>query len=141
MKNYRFNQGEIQIPETWKDQTVHCFSVPGNKGGGTASFVMTRDADTPAKDVQNYVDVQMVEAAKNLQGFKPVDRRAIVLSGQPAVELTYTWITPEKMTVQHRQVCLQQDKVFLIITMTAKVADFPKHEEAWNAAIQSLRLR
>jgi hypothetical protein len=141
MKPYRLHEGDIQIPENWKDMTINSFVLPGDKGAGTASLVVSRDADTAAKDVHNYIDLQMVEAAKKLKGYKPVGRREVVVSGQPAVELTYTWTTPEKVTVQQRQVCVRQDQVFLVFTLTAKLADFPKYEDAWKAVIQSLRLR
>ncbi len=141
MKAFRFHEGDIQVPDQWKDQSINSFVVPGAKGAGTASFVISRDADSTARDVQSYTDQQMVEAAKVLKGYKLIGRQTLTVGGQPAIEITYTWTTPEKVTVQQRQVCVRQGNLFLIITMTAKQADFSKYEDAWKAAVQSLKLR
>ena len=141
MKTYRFNEGELQIPDAWKDLTVHSFVVPAASGSGTASVVITRDADTPAREVQHYVDLQMVEAAQKLKGYQLVDRRATTAGGQPAAELTYTWTTPDRAKVKQRQVCIRHNEAFLIVTLSAKADDFPKHENALEAVVRSLRLR
>lgn len=141
MKAYRFNEGEIQVPDAWKEHTVHSFSVPAAPGSGTASVVITRDADTRARDAQHYVDGQMVEAAQKLKGFQLVDRRAVSVGARTAAELTYTWTTPERAKVKQRQVCIPQNGAFLIVTLSARAEDFSKHEDALEAVVRSLRLR
>jgi hypothetical protein len=142
MGRYRLHEGEIRIPDEWKDLSINSFVLPGQKGSsGEASLVISRDADTPARDVQNYVDLQTVEAAKRLKGYKLVDRQSFTLNGQPAAGCTYTWTTPERVTVQQGQVCVRRGKVFLTLTMTAKATDFDKYEQAWTTAVQSLTLR
>ena len=142
MGQYRLHEGEIHIPDEWKDLSINSFVLPGQKGSsGEASLVITRDAEAPARDVQSYVDFQTVEAAKKLKGYKLVNRQSFTVNGQPAAECTYTWTTPERVTVQQRQVCVRRGKVFLTMTMTAKATDFDKYEQAWKAAVQSLKLR
>ncbi len=59
MNSYQLYEGNIQIPDGWKDQTMNAFMLPESNGkGGKASFVVSRDYDTKSETIEHYADLQ-----------------------------------------------------------------------------------
>jgi hypothetical protein len=141
MKTYRLYEADIQIPDAWHDNTIHAFSKADNSQGPAANFVITRDSVSQCIDVQGYADQQLVEAAKKLKGYKLLGRRPMSIAGQPAIEVNYTWVTPEKIEIQQRQGYLKFGVRFLVFTLTSKARDFSRNDATWNAIMESLQLR
>jgi hypothetical protein len=140
MKPYRLNEADILIPDGWLDNTIYAFSK-ADSPQSSANFVITRDSVTQCADTQGYADQQLVEAAKKLKGYKLLGRNPVTISGQPAVEVNYTWITPERIEVQQRQGYLKLGAQFLVFTLTARAREFSRNDATWNAIMESLRLR
>jgi hypothetical protein len=141
MKAYRLHEADIQIPDNWQDNTINTFSLSSGKGSNVANLTITRDAVTQSKDVQSYADQQLVEAAKKLKGYTLLERQAIQVNQQPAVEANYTWTTPERIEVQQRQVYVKHGTAFLIFTLTSRASDFKDYEATWGDFVGSIRLR
>jgi hypothetical protein len=142
MRSYRTNEADIEIPEEWKDTTIHAFVLPGEEGGGgAASFVITRDPDAAGMDLQEYADQQLVKAAQQLPSYSLVKRDKRTIAEQPALQSDFTWTTPERVTVRQRQACLRHGDLVLVLTLTARDATFPKYEPIWGQVIDSFRLR
>jgi hypothetical protein len=141
MRPYRLNEADLQVPEEWKDTTIHAFVLPGEEGGGAASFVVTRDADAGDLDLQSYADQQLVKAAQQLPSYELVTRGAAVIDGQPAIQSDYTWTTPEGVTVRQRQACLRHQKLILVLTLCARDATFSTYEPVWGQVVASLHLQ
>jgi hypothetical protein len=139
MKPYRLQTADLQVPDEWKDHTVHSFVVPPAEGAGSASFVITRDADSPDEDVARYSARYAAEAAKSLRAYHVLDTRPTTVGGRPSVERTYTWTAPDNVPVHQRQLCVRHAGAFLVITMTARSTDFPVHEPAWGEVVRSFR--
>jgi hypothetical protein len=142
MKPYRLNEADIEVPDHWKDGTINAFMIPSakNPGEADASFVITRDADSESKDVEHYADSQLVNAAKNLNRYKFIERRAAEISQEPAMEIDYTWVTPERIEIRQRQAYIMYDGFFLIFTLTSRAGDFARYEAMWEQAIASVQL-
>ena len=141
MKPYRLHEADIQVPDDWQDGTINTFSLEGAGGKSAANFVVTRDPKTKVADVQAYADQQLVTAAKHLKGYELTERRLTQVSGQQAVEVDFTWKTPERIEIQQRQAYLQWGELFVIFTLTAKKADFRQHEGVWEEIVQSVQVR
>jgi hypothetical protein len=141
MKTYRLHEADIQIPDNWQDNTINAFSLSSGKSGNVANLTITRDAVTQSKDVQSYADQQLVEAAKKLKGYKLIDRRSTQINGQSSIEANFTWLTPERIEIQQRQVYVMRDKTFIIFTLTARANDFKDYENTWVTIVNSIRLR
>src|SRR5690242_19153498 len=119
MKEYRLNEGDIRVPKDWRDRTVNAFVLPQADGGGSAtSFVVTRDTETQSATVEHYADLQLVEAAKKLGRYKLIERCRTQISGESAMQVDYTWVTPERIAVWQRQAYVQYADYFLIFTLT-----------------------
>ena len=141
MRPYRLNEGDFQVPEEWKDTTIHAFVLPGGEGGGAASFVITRDAEAAGSELQAYADQQLVKAAQQLPSYNLVARGASTIAEQPAIQSDYTWLTPEGVSVRQRQACLRHNELILVFTLTARESVFSTYEPVWSQVVGSLRLR
>ena len=141
MPPYRLNEAVLQIPEEWKDTTIHAFVLPGEEGGGAASFVITRDTEARNMELLAYADQQLVKAAQQLPSYNLLARDAVVIAGQPAIQSDFTWLTPERVTVRQRQACLRYGDLVLVVTLTAREATFASYESVWRQVIDSLQLR
>jgi hypothetical protein len=141
--NYRFNEAEISLPDYWKDTTINAFILPSptKAGEAEATFVITRDSESGCAGVDHYADTQLVEAAKKLNRYKFIERQSIRISNQPAVQVEYTWVTPDRIEVKQRQAYVMYRKSFLIFTLTVRASDFEVLETAWENALASVRLR
>lgn len=142
MSTYHLQEAELELPNAWQDNTINTFVLAGPKGrGNVANVVITRDHQTDSDEVDHYADLQLVEAAKGLQGYKLRWRRALELDGQSALEVSYTWRTPERIEIEQRQAYVRWGGHFLIFTLTTKRQDMDAHEAAWRALLVSVRLR
>jgi hypothetical protein len=141
MTAYRLHEADIEIPNGWRDNTIHAFSIGESHETSAANFVITRDSVTQCDDVSAYADQQLVEAAKKLKGYKLLGRKPVSVSGIPAMETNYTWLTPERIQIQQRQAYVKRGAQFLIFTLTSKSESFKSHEPTWAAIMESIRLR
>ncbi len=140
MKTYRMQEAEISVPDEWRDKTIQLFVLP-NDGGGEATLVVSRDAETKAASLDGYVDGQLTEAGKRLNRFRFISRNAITIGGKPAVEIDYLWTTPERIELHQRQAYAEWPGCFLIFTLTTRTSDFGRHEANWRQTLESVRFR
>ncbi|SDS43877.1 hypothetical protein SAMN05216598_1596 [Pseudomonas asplenii] len=140
MTAYRLQEADLDIPETWQDQSLNIFKLPAVGGAREASFVISRDpsrGDTPFVD---YVEAQLKSAEQQLPGFSLIKRWDFVLSEHAAVLLDYSW-QREGRELMLRQVFIDRKPVGLIATLTTTPNDLVYHEPAWKAALQTLKLQ
>jgi len=142
MRSYRLNEADVQVPGDWKDNTINAFVLPGEEGGGAASFVITRDAEAGGVELQVYADQQLVKAAQQLPSYALLTRDTTrIIAGQPAIQSDFTWLTPEGVSVRQRQACLRNGDLILVLTLTARDATFSNYEPVWGQVVDTLRLR
>jgi hypothetical protein len=143
MKAYRLNEADIMLPDYWKDTTINAFILPSSDKAGEAeaTFVITRDNETKRDGVEHFADTQLVEAAKKLNRYKFIERQQTRIGNQPAIQVDYTWVTPERIEIRQRQAYVKYQTSFLIFTLSVRASDFEKHETAWENAIASVNLR
>lgn len=142
MSSYQLYEGSIEIPEGWKDQTMNAFILPESNGkGGKASFVVSRDYNTKSETIEHYADLQLVEAAKKLPKYKLIRRSNTQISQQAAMQVDYTWATPERVEIRQRQAFLKYTDYFLIMTLTVTANDFGKYEATWQETLKTVVIR
>lgn len=142
MKSYRLNEADILLPDNWKDTTINAFILPSSSKSGEAeaTFVITRDSEA-AGNVEHYADLQLVEAAKKLNRYKLIERGQTRIGNRPAIQVDYTWVTPDRIEIRQRQAYLNYQASILIFTLTVRASDFEPYLTAWENAIASVRLR
>jgi len=137
---YRIQEADLEVPDTWQDQSINIFKLPAVGGAKEASFVISRDATQGDSVFVDYVDRQLKSAEQQLPGFKLVQRWDMVLHGHAATLLDYTW-QREGRELMLRQVFVERKPAVLITTLTTTVNDLAHHEPAWKLAMHSLKLR
>lgn len=139
MTLYRLHEADLDIPDSWQDQSINIFKLPAVGGAKEASFVISRDSsrgDTPFND---YVEQQLASAEQQLPGFKMIKRWDFILHEHAAVLLDYTW-QREGRELMLRQVFIDRQPVGLITTLTTTPGDLVFHEPAWKAAMHSFKV-
>lgn len=139
MTLYRLQEADLDIPDSWHDQSINIFKLPAVGGAKEASFVISRDpsrGDTPFDD---YVAQQLASAEQQLPGFNLIKRWDFFLHGYAAVLLDYSW-QREGRELMLRQVFIDRQPVGLITTLTTTPNDLVHHEPAWKAAMHSFKV-
>jgi hypothetical protein len=135
---YRIQEADLDIPDTWQDQSINIFKLPAVGGAKEASFVISRDASQGDAIFADYVDKQVKSAEQQLPEFKLVQRWDTVLHAHAATLLDYTW-KREGRELMLRQMFIERKPAVLITTLTTTPSDLVHHETAWKIAMSSLK--
>ncbi len=135
---YRIQEADLEIPETWQDQSINIFKLPATGNAKEASFVISRDATQGDSTFVEYIDRQVKSAEQQLPGFKLIQRWDMVLHGHTATLLDYTW-QREGRELMLRQVFIERKPSVLITTLTTTPSDLVHHEQAWKLVMHSLK--
>ncbi|SDB67953.1 hypothetical protein SAMN03159382_06071 [Pseudomonas sp. NFACC23-1] len=138
MTSYRIQEADLEIPDTWQDQSINIFKLPAVGPAKEASFVISRDTTQGDAPFAEYVDRQLKSAEQQLPGFKLVQRWDTVLHGHTATLLDYTW-QREGRDLMLRQVFIERKPSVVITTLTTTPNDFAYHEPAWKVAMHSFK--
>jgi hypothetical protein len=143
MQEYWINEGSLLLPDHWRDTTINVFSMPSSKNSreASATFLITRDDETKVDSLNHYADLQLVEAARKLSKYKLIQRRETRINHRPAIEIDFSWRTPERAEIIQRQAYLQQGSGFLIFTFTVQTGKPIDLEGNWNEILASIQLR
>jgi hypothetical protein len=137
MPHFRFNEGEIEVPDDWADKSVALFAV-GSKQPPAVSFVITHD-DLDGKELATFADEKLDDLSGQLQAFKLVEKRQIELSGRVALDAEFTWRSNVGMMYQ-RQTYVQHGPRILVFTATARREIREEHRLQIDAVLSSLKL-
>ena len=140
VKNYRMHEGDVSIPAAWQDQSMQMFRISGPPSSNDASFIVTRDYNAGSLEPTAYAQAQQATLKQRFVDFRLVTQTENVVSGTRAAVLDYLW-TANGITLRQRQAHVPASECMVILTMTARQADFEQHESAWLEVLQSLRLR
>ncbi|MFQ6553046.1 DcrB-related protein [Aestuariibius insulae] len=87
---YHFNEGHIDLPDQWKDQSINIISSTGGSEPGL-SFTITRDDIPWGMEFTEYVSGEIEKASESLTEFKILAQQALTVSEREAVEIECTW--------------------------------------------------
>ncbi len=138
LSSYRLQEADLNIPDSWQDQSINIFKLPAVGGAQEASFVISRDPSQGDASFSDYVARQLDSAEQQLPGFSLIKRWDFDMHGHAAVLLDYSW-KREGRELMLRQVFIERKPAVLITTLTTTVNDMPHHEPAWKQAMQSLK--
>ena len=94
---YRFNEGSLDVPADWHDETMNIFKGPQSEG---YNLVISRGEIPKAADPEAHVAEQILAIEENLPEFSEVAREDIQLDGAVCTWLEYTWKSPEGLMNQ-----------------------------------------
>lgn len=87
---YHFNEGSLDLPESWNDQTINIVSSAGPMEVGL-TITMTRDQIPWGMEFDEYVEDQISQVTEALTDFTLLGRRPVVAGRNPAVEIECRW--------------------------------------------------
>jgi hypothetical protein len=138
MPHFRFNEGDLELPDDWADKSVYLFAV-GSKQPPALSFVITRDDLEPGKELASFADEKLDDLSGQLQGFKLLEKRQVEVSGKVGLEAEFTWRS--SVGVMHqRQTYVQHRQRILVLTATARREIRDEHRAQIDAVVSSLKL-
>jgi len=138
MNTYRLHEADLEIPDTWQDQTINLFKLPAVGGAKEASFVISRDPGQGDLQFFDYVAAQLQSAEQQLPGFKLIKHWDFTLHGHAASLLDYTW-QRDGRELMLRQMFIEHKPAVLIATLTTTPDDLVHHEAIWKQVMQSFK--
>lgn len=87
---YQINEGTIDLPSEWKDQTINVVSANGGGAPGL-TYTITRDEVPWGMDFFEWVENEIGQAGEALTQFTVVSKTAMTIGGVDAVEIECTW--------------------------------------------------
>lgn len=90
--SYRLNEGTIDIPENWQDQSMNVFVLPDDSG---INLVINRSKLPYGIDEEEYYSQLIHQFRTTLKNYQEIVCQSITLSNNPAKLLEYQWLTPE----------------------------------------------
>lgn len=137
MGTYRINEGSLELPEGYVDQTLNVFP---NSSAVPADFsvVVSRDAPLAGESLQAYFERQMKQLPNSLPGLKVLRRGEMTVGGRPAMEVEYTWVS-KGMKMHQRQATLMVGGRVLNVTASALDNSFQKFAAQFDDILNSFQ--
>ena len=88
---YKMNEGSIDLPDSWKDQTINIVVSGGTGSVPGLNFTVTRDDVPWGMEFDEYVTGEIEKAGNALTDFTVISQSGLHISGRAAVELECTW--------------------------------------------------
>jgi hypothetical protein len=138
MSTYRLQEADLEIPDTWQDQSVNIFKLPAVGQAKEASFVISRDPGQGDTPFLGYIAAQLQSAEQQLPDFKLIKHWDFTLHGHAASLLDYTWERDGRQLML-RQMFIEHKPAVLIATLTTTPDDLVHHEATWKQVMQSFK--
>jgi hypothetical protein len=88
---YNIDEGAIDLPGAWSDQSINVLGQPVGDGSNFG-IVVTRFDLQEAQTVEAFANKHLEDHAQILRGFELLGRRNAVIGNLPAVEAKIRWI-------------------------------------------------
>lgn len=87
---YNLQEGVLDIPAGWEDQSVNVFAPSSGHGAGL-SFVITREALPAGLSVQDYGDREIRRMGRETKQFSLLGKHPAEIAGQEVVAYEVRW--------------------------------------------------
>ena len=140
MSRYENRDVTFDVPRHWEDRTMVAFAAPPRPGQTTApNLVMTRDTLANDETITSYADKQLAELSRRLEGFELVGREEKTLSGQPGVELHFTWRASTGELEQRLAMVLGRRRTVFCFNATAARVDADQLNPLFERILSTVR--
>ena len=135
---FRFDEGELSIPEEWVDQSINVLSS-GATDGSAFTFSMSRDQMPWGMSYDQYVDREVGKLKKTLKDFEPLREITHALANTKCRVIEYKWAAPQAEIHQIMTMVLIKQKI-LVITATMPGGMSKEQENGLKTILESLTL-
>lgn len=123
---YILNEGSIELPVQWQDQSMNVFVLPDDSG---VNLVINRAPVPTGMDEEDYYQQIIHQFQHNLKNYRQIAQEIVQLDEKPAYLLEYQWQTPEGVMYQCTVMQIR-NRLLLTFTYTANNPFTPKQRQA-----------
>lgn len=134
---YEMNEGILEVPAGWRDESVNVFVCPDNSG---INLTVTRTPVGSGMAAEDVYEDTAREFPAGLPGYKETSRCTTEVDGLPAFQLEYHWKSPEG-PMHQIVVLLLKGADLLSFTVTSPQPMSNKQIEALIPVLTSFRSR
>lgn len=136
--NYQLHEGQLAIPDKWKDETVNVFVAPDDTG---LNLVVTR-VDIPSGiSAAEFYAQSMGQFADQLPEFNKIAQGELAIDKNIAPYIHYQWKSPEGQMHQLAALFIPPAATqMLVFTFTANAAITEEQREYFLTIITGFRL-
>lgn len=136
---YHIQEGSIDLPKEWKDQSINVLSA-SRVGEPGLSLTMTRDDIPWGMSFAEYLDDQLKQAQGALKDFTVVQQDEVTIGGLPARQVECRWVS--KQGPMHQLITsVQTGARVLVITATMPGEITPQQRNEVQRVVASFRPR
>jgi len=135
---YRFNEGTMDIPLEWQDQTTHVFST---SSGGRPGLSLTISRDEPpwGMSFDSYVTREFDAISSAMKDYTEIERSTVTLGDFEGVLSEYTWAA--KTGPLHQLMALvPTGKKVVVFTFTMPQSMSPDQKAQMLAVLHTVTL-
>ena len=133
-----FDEGSIEIPKQWKDETINVLSSSSDGAAGF-TLVINRDELPWGMTFLEYVEQEFSKISESLTDFKEILKKDYELVGNPAQIIEYKWKSQQGPTHQFVVMTALKNKV-LIFTASSPNKMSDNQKQQFQKIIQSFKL-
>lgn len=132
---YTFNEGTIELPTQWQDQSMNVFVLPDDSG---INLVINRAPVPTGMDEEEYYQEVIHQFQHNLKNYREISQEIVQLDEKPAYLLEYQWQTPEGIMYQCTVMQIRHN-LLLTFTYTANTPFTKKQRQALLEVVYSYK--
>jgi hypothetical protein len=139
MPVYYIDEASLELDRSFKDETIQMLTSTNERGERTG-LVVVREVVAPGEALEGYVDRQLENIGKELNGYELLGRRAGVVDGVPSVEVRYRWLTAGELIFQQQAFVPHQSYV-LTFTITSVFRAAEESARRFDHLLSTVRFR
>lgn len=135
-----FNEGSIDLPESWQDQTVNLVSSGGPMEPGL-TISITRDTIPWGMGFAEYVDDQISQIEGTLADFRLLGRKPVAIGRAAGFELECTWKAKQGRIHQIITIVQSADNRAMVLTASQPGTMSPSQQAEVRRIVSTLNLQ
>lgn len=121
---YRLQDGDIQIPSDWQDETMYIFRAPETEG---YNIVINRTPIPHGVDPMDHLKSQLVIIKENLNEYIETAKEPVTVDDQEYRLISYHWKSPEGPVYQmNLMIVIGQTLMSMTATSAQEITDSQK---------------
>jgi len=118
---YRLQDGDIQIPNDWQDETMYIFRAPETEG---YNIVLNRTPIPHGVEPMSHLKSQFLIIKENLNEYTETAKEPVTVDGQEYRLVSYHWESPEGPVYQmNLMMIIGQTLLSMTATSAQKITD------------------
>lgn len=115
---YRGDRFTVDLPEGWKDTTIHTLEGPV-EDGIQHNILITAERDLPFDSALQYAESQLASLETELKSYRLLEKGEVTLqSGLPAYRIIFSWQPTESVVIYQHQLYVLVDRAGYKLTAT-----------------------